>query len=118
MQSLRLAKVKELIKEEVSNIILTEIKDPRIGIVTLTDIYLSPDLRSCKIFVSTLGSDEESQMSVSILNKAAGYIRHHIKKRMRIKFIPEFSFEFDPSIKEGTKVLQLIEEIKKQDNGN
>lgn len=113
MQTIRLNRVKELIKEEVSNIILLEMKDPRLGIVTITDIELSPDLRHCKIFISTL-DEEEAKDAVKVLNNAAGYIRYHIKKRVRLKFIPEFSFVYDNSLLRGTNVLQVIEKLKEE----
>lgn len=115
MQSIRLNRVKKLIKEEVSNIILLDMKDPRLGIITITDIELSHDLRHCKIFISTLG-EEEAKDAVKALNKAAGYIRYHIKKRIRLKFIPEFSFIYDSSLSRGANVLQIIEKLEGPDD--
>ncbi|MGB9822996.1 MULTISPECIES: 30S ribosome-binding factor RbfA [Thermodesulfovibrio] len=101
-----------LLKEEVAQIILHKIKDPRLGFVTVTDVKLSDDLRQARVFISVLNS-EERELSLQILNEAKGFIRSEIARRLRIKIIPTFEFVFDESIERGFRIDQLLKEIKK-----
>lgn len=101
-----------LLKEEVADIVLKRLKDPRLGFVTITDVELSDDLRVAKVFVSVLKA-EERDISLQILNEARGFVRGEIAKRLRIKIIPTFEFVFDESIERGFRVDQLLKEIKK-----
>jgi len=101
-----------LLKEEVADIILHKIKDPRVGFITVTDVELSADLRQAKVFISVL-KEEERQLTLQILNEAKGFVRSEIAKRLRIKIIPTFEFVFDESIDRGFKIDQLLKEIKK-----
>ncbi|GAQ94677.1 ribosome-binding factor A [Thermodesulfovibrio aggregans] len=101
-----------LLREEVAQIILHKIKDPRLGFITVTDVELSDDLRQAKVFISVLKS-EEREFTLQILNEAKGFIRSEIAKRLRIKIIPTFEFVFDESIERGFRIDQLLKEIKK-----
>lgn len=78
-----------LLKEEVADIVLHKIKDPRLGFITVTDVELSDDLRFAKIFVTVL-KEEDREISLQILNEAKGFVRSEIAKRLRIKIIPTF----------------------------
>ncbi|MEJ5227325.1 30S ribosome-binding factor RbfA [Thermodesulfovibrio sp.] len=101
-----------LLREEVADIILNKIKDPRLGFITVTDVELSDDLRNAKVFVSVLKEEERTQ-SLQILNEAKGFVRNEIAKRLRIKIIPTFEFLIDESIEHGFKIDKLLKEIKK-----
>lgn len=101
-----------LLREEVADIILNKIKDPRLGFITVTDVELSDDLRNAKVFVSVLKAEERTQ-SLQILNEAKGFVRNEIAKRLRIKIIPTFEFLIDESIEHGFKIDKLLKEIKK-----
>lgn len=108
----RSQRLRMLLREEVADIILHKIKDPRVGFITITDVYLSDDLRVAKVFVSVLKA-EDRERTLQILNDAKGYVRGEIAKRLRIKIIPTFEFVFDESIDRGFRVDQLLREIKK-----
>lgn len=112
MNLYRMNRVKEQLMREISNIILTDIKDPRVGIVTITDCQVSPDLRNAKVFISTLGDNDDGVKLAEILNSASNFFKNEIRKRIRIKYIPNISFVYDPSFERGNNVLKIIEGLK------
>lgn len=115
MGQLRVEKVQEFIKQEVSKIILNEMKDPRIGFVTVTQVEATGDLRSAKIYVSLMGSDEQKAQTWTGLQKALGYIRTEIGKRIRLRFTPELSFHLDQSLDYSVKIQELLTKIKEDE---
>lgn len=112
MGQLRIEKVQELIKQEVSQIILKELKDPRIGFVTVTQVDVTGDLRSAKIYVSLMGSEEQIKDCWDGLQKALGYIRREIGKRIRLRCTPELSFQLDKSLDYSVHIQELLSKIK------
>src|SRR6056297_3926860 len=98
MANKRAIRVGELLKEEISQIVLREMKDPRIGFVSITDVEVSGDLRHAKIFVSVYGSDKEKEETMAGLKQATGFIRKLIGNRIKIYHIPEIIFRYDDSI--------------------
>jgi ribosome-binding factor A len=109
--SQRAERVGDLIKREVSQIIQYELKDPGIGFVTITAVELSSDLRHAKIFYSVLGDEKAKEGSSSALKRACGFIQHEIGKKLRLKYTPEISFLFDPSVEYGARIETLITKI-------
>ncbi|ADY56539.1 ribosome-binding factor A [Syntrophobotulus glycolicus DSM 8271] len=107
-RSVRLA---ETIKEEVARIILEEIKDPRIGFITLTDVEVAEDLRYAKLYVSIMGSEEEVKNSLEALNRASGFVRSELGKTVRLRYVPEISFKYDQSIEQGAHISKLLREV-------
>lgn len=107
----RSSRLAEEIKKEVSQLIRDEIKDPRVGFVTLTSVEVTNDLRHARIFVSTLGTMEEQKATLMALNKAKGFIRSELGKRVRLRYTPELSFVFDTSIEHGAKILELLTKV-------
>jgi ribosome-binding factor A len=99
------------IQHEVSLMISRDMKDRRIGLVTVTGVTLSPDLRHAKIFMSCMGSENQKEESLSALNHAAGWIRHELGQRIRMKFLPEITFLKDTSQDYGERIDRLINEI-------
>ncbi len=97
MGQLRVEKVQELIKQEMSKIILNDIKDPRIGFVTVTNVEVTKDLRSAKVYVSLFGSDEANKATWQGLESSLGFFRTEIGKRIRLRFTPEISLHLDNS---------------------
>ncbi len=91
--------------------IFRDIKDRRIGFVTVTGVQMSPDLRHARIFVSLMGTDNEKNESLDALNHAAGWIRHELGQRIRMKFLPEIVFQMDTSQEYGEHIDKLIDEI-------
>jgi ribosome-binding factor A len=100
-----------LIREEVADIIMHKLKDPRLGFVTVTDAQVSDDLRHAKIYMSVF-EEEKKETSLKVLNSSAKYIRNELGKRIKIKFIPDLTFKLDESITYGAKIDQLLEEIQ------
>ena len=100
-----------MIKEEVADIIMHKLKDPRLGFITVTDARVSDDLKHAKIYISVLESAKKDE-TLKILTSSAGFIRSELAKRVKIKFIPQLVFKFDESIEYGAKIDKMLNEIK------
>lgn len=109
----RVARVAELIKREVSQMLLNGIKDDRVGtgMVSVTDVDVSGDLQHAKIFVSIYGTDEARAETMAGLKSATGYVRSELGQRVRLRRTPEVLFVEDRSIERGNKVLSLLNEL-------
>ena len=108
----RIERVSSLMRHEISGLLQREVKDPRINqFVAVTDVSLSADLKYAKVFVSCMGSEEEKQAMLKGLGAAANFLRNQLAKRLRLRRIPELSFEWDDSIERGDHLLQLIDKI-------
>jgi len=114
MGELRIRKIQEFIKQEVSRIILQELKDPRLGFVTVTDVRITGDLREATVYVSLFGSDEEKKNTLAVLAKANGFIRSEVGKRLGIRYSPQIGFKEDQSLDYGMKIEKILHTI---DNG-
>jgi ribosome-binding factor A len=114
MTTWRQEQLAEVIAEELSDLIRTRMKDPRIGFASITDVELSGDLRHAKVFVSVLGTPEEQRATLQGLEHAAGFLRHELAQRLTIRYTPEILFRLDESIERGTRILQLIHEMEAQ----
>ena len=110
----RSQRVGDLVREEVADIIMYRLKDPRIGFVTVTGVDMSPDMKNAKVYVSVL-KEEDRELTLEILNSSKSFIRSLLSKRLRMKFIPTVEFRFDTSIEYGYKIDKLLKEIKDQD---
>ena len=111
MASRRVEKVAEAIKEEVSLIIQEEVKDPRIGFLTVTAVELSSDLRYAKIFISVYGSQEEKVKALKGLQSATRFIRREMGRRIKLRYTPEIIFKWDGSIEKGAHIDSLLRQI-------
>lgn len=111
---LRIEKLQELIKQEVSKMLLYDIKDPRIGFVTVTEVEMTGDLREATIYVSIMGNDEQIKDSMDGLKSALGFIRREIGKRIRLRFTPEISFAPDKSLDYSEHIQKLLLQIEKE----
>ena len=111
---LRIEKLQELIKQEVGKMLLYDIKDPRIGFVTVTDVEMTGDLREAKIYVSIMGNDEQIKNSMEGLHSALGFIRREIGKRIRLRFTPEISFAPDKSLDYSEHIQKILLQIEKE----
>lgn len=105
-------KLTEEIKKEVSCIIHDEIKDPRLGFITVTKVELSPDYRHAKIFFSVLGEEQDYKKTQEALDSALGFIRRLIAQRIRLRFTPEISFKQDRSFEYSFRIQEILNEIK------
>ena len=107
-------RIAEEIRHEVSGMIAGELKDPRIaGLVTVTEVRVSPDLRHARIYVSVLGTDAEHASTLAGLNAAAGFIRRELSLRLLLRRSPEMHFVLDTSGPQGERIEQLLRESKK-----
>ena len=108
----RIERVNSLLRQEISELLQRQVKDPRLNtLVTITSVSTSPDLRHAKVSVSRIGSEEEKQETLSVLAAASGFFRNELAKRLRLRHIPELSFQWDDSIERGDYLLQLIDEV-------
>ncbi len=98
-----------MIREEVSQIIIRELKDPRIGFVTITKVDVSDDLRLAKIYYSVFGEEGEKEESLKGLESAKGYIKRELGRRVRLKYMPEITFIFDDSMEYGSRMEELLQ---------
>ncbi len=107
----RSARVGDLIREEVADIIMHKLKDPRIGFITVTDARVSDDLRHARIFVSIL-EDAKKDKTLKILSSSARFIRGELGKRLKMKFVPELAFKLDEAVDYGKKIDNILAKIK------
>ncbi len=99
------------IQHEISRILLHDMKDRRIGFITVTGVAMSPDLRHAKVYVSIMGNDSEKESCLDTLRHATGWIRHELGRRIRMKFLPEIVFYADTSQEYGERIDRLLDEI-------
>ena len=102
------------ITRELSDLIRTRMKDPRIGFASITGVELSHDLRYAKVFVSVMGSPEEQRETMRGLDSANGFLRRELAQRLTIRHVPEISFRLDESIARGARVLDLLKQVEKE----
>lgn len=111
----RYEKVKAELLREISLVIHDQMKDPRLGFVTVTKIELSQDLRYAKVFFSVLGGVSDYQRTREALDSALGFIRRVVAERVNLKFAPEISFQEDHSSEYSVRIQQILDEIKSED---
>lgn len=111
----RTRQVGELLKEELDDIIRREVKDPRIGFFSITQVEVPPDLRTARVYVSVLGADDERQATLSALSNASKFIRFHLKPRLRMRQIPELEFRDDRSMEYAHQISQALREVREKD---
>ena len=105
--------VRQVLSESVG-----DLKDPRIGFVTITGVETSPDLRHAKVFVSVLGSAKKRDATLSGLNSSHGVLQAALAKELRMKRTPQLTFEYDPTVERGVRLSALIDELNSEDNAD
>lgn len=106
-------RVGDLVKEEIASIIQHgDIKDPRVGFVTITHVKMSADLKEAWVYFSQMGSEEEVAASCEGLNKASGYIRRRIAPRLKLKHIPHLKFFYDETIEYSDHIERVLKDLK------
>ncbi|MGL1832909.1 30S ribosome-binding factor RbfA [Rhodocyclaceae bacterium SMB388] len=111
----RSQRVVEQIRRELAELIRTEVKDPRVGFITLTDVEITPDYAHAKVyFTSMQGSDGVDEILVG-LRRASGFLRRELGRRVRIHTTPELHFHYDKSVEEGSRLSRLIDEVVRED---
>src|SRR5215210_7584543 len=110
MAGARMRRVNEAVREVVSAHIAGDLKDPRIGFVTVTSVDTSPDLRRARIYISVLGGEDEREQALEGLESSRGYLQAKLNEELHLKRTPTLAFEYDPSVEHGVRMTRLIDE--------
>jgi ribosome-binding factor A len=112
-------RVNDLIREEISDLLIRVVRDPRLGgLISVTEVVTSQDLRHAKVYVSIMGTEEEKRQAEDGLAAASGFIRKGLGERLSLRYTPELSFERDESIERGSRLLELIKEVTPPDGSS
>lgn len=114
MSTQRAARLGDQIREELSNLMRQELKDPRIGFVSIVKVEVAGDLRHAKVFASVLGDEKQKKDSLKGLTSAAGFLRSELGKILQLRYTPELHFVLDESIEHGTRIAQLLVQVQKE----
>jgi len=115
MSSHKQERTAQAIKEAVAAIISREVKDPRLGFVSVTKVDLAKDLSQAKVYISVYGNEEAKKNSFLALNSAKGFIKGELASRVKLRIIPELYFLEDPSIEYGARIMEILEGLKKDE---
>ncbi len=111
MQGKRLDRVNQLIKEEISLLLQRELKDPRLGFVTVTEVETARDLRTARVFVSVLGEEAQWTASLAALASARGFIRSWLRQHLDLRVTPELEFRADRSMQHAARIQELLKQL-------
>jgi len=111
--STKVERINNIIQRDVSNIIQFEMKDDRLGFVTITDVKVTNDLSVATIYVNFLGKEQRNEKGLEVLNNSKGFIRSSLAKKMTIRKVPELVFKLDDSMEKGRKIDEILNEINK-----
>ncbi len=111
----RARRVAEQLQRELSVLIRDELRDPRLGMVSISGVEVSKDLGHAKVFVTTLDGEQEAQQSIEALTSAAGYLRRLLGQRMVMRAVPQLRFRYDRSLQRGAELSALIDKAVKAD---
>jgi ribosome-binding factor A len=112
MQGKRLDRINQLIKEEVSTLLQRELKDPRLGFVTVTEVETAKDLRVAKVFVSVLGNERQWEGSLAALASARGFVRNWLRQHLDLRITPEIDFRPDHSMEHAARIQSLLKKVQ------
>ena len=107
----RMRRVDEAVREVLSDALARDLKDPRVGFVTVTAVETSPDLRHARVFVSVLGTDAECEVSLDGLRSAHGFLQRHVASELRLKHTPQLVFLEDDTARRADRVERLLDEL-------
>lgn len=115
----RTRRVGESIKEELALMVERgQVKDPRIGFITFTDVDLSKDIKHARVYFSSLGNTKQKAAAAEGLNSARGFIRTELGKRLRLKYTPELEFKFDETVEASAKISKLLHQLRAKEENN
>jgi ribosome-binding factor A len=117
MSSGRMRRVDEAVRAVLSDAIASDVKDPRVGFVTVTGVKTSPDLRHARVFVSVLGDEEARAASLEGLRSAHGFLQRRVASELTLKHTPALTFEYDESVDRGMRITKLLDETEPKDDG-
>ena len=111
MRFKRSQRIQELLLEEISKLLQSGLKDPRIGFTTLTRVEVSDNLKHAKVFVSVMGSEEEKNQTLEALKNAKGFIRNYLGKNLYLKYLPELEFKKDENAEHVEKITRILNDL-------
>jgi ribosome-binding factor A len=114
-ERVRPERLAEQMRMDAAQILQSQIKDPRLPLVTCTRVSVTNDLKHAKLYVSVLGNEEDQKIAMKVLVGATGYVRRLLSERLGIRFVPEIQFVYDPSVEYGIRLEELIEETRALD---
>ena len=112
----RSQRVAEQVRRELAELIRLEVKDPRVGFITLTDVEITPDYAHAKVFFTSMRGEEGLDEILVGLRRASGFLRRELGKRVRIHTLPELHFQYVPSVERGSRMSQLIDQVVRDDD--
>lgn len=108
----RAARVGDLLKEELSDLLLRNIRDPRIGFVTITEVRVSPDLRHARVYFVTHERGEAEQRTLEGLESARGYLRSELGRRLRLRYVPDLNFTVDETLDHSFRIQEILKSLE------
>jgi ribosome-binding factor A len=111
MRSGRMRRVDEAMRMVLSDAIATDLKDPRVGFVTVTGVKTSPDLRHARVYVSVLGDETTREASIGGLRSAHGFLQRRLAQELTLKHTPTLTFEYDGSVDQGMRISELLDQV-------
>ena len=117
MQGKRIHRVGHQLQMEIGRLLLSKMKDPRLGFVTVTHVDVSPDLKSACVFYSVLGQDDVKRDTQKALEKSAGFMQREIAKVVKLRYTPKLIFRFDDSLDRGMEIDRVIRDIHQKEEG-
>jgi ribosome-binding factor A len=118
MSTIRQEQIQNRLIEEISGMLRRDLKDPRLGFITVTSAEISRDLRNAQVYVSVFGDEDQRKNSMAALQRATGKIRGEFARRAHLRFAPEIIFRFDEGIAKGARIFELLNEIKTESMSN
>jgi len=110
MVRFRRERIGDQLRVLLADLILQEVRDPRLGFVTVTEVRMSPDLKYAQVFVSILGDDEETKESFAVLERASGFLRTQVGRRLKLRHVPELRFTIDETLDNSARLDALLQE--------
>ena len=108
----RIERVNSLIRQEISQLLQRQVKDPRLGnFIAVTEVDTSADLKHARVYISHLGTEAEKQETLSTLTAAAGFFHRELTKALKMRYVPELSFHWDGSIERGDRISQILNRV-------
>ena len=117
MPTQRQQQVSELLREQISLIMQRRLKDPRLGLVSITQVLVAPDLRDARVFIDSLGDETAGLQAARVLQGAAGFIQAELGRNLHLRRVPRLDFRYDAALSRGDHVLDLIDKIAKEEKG-
>lgn len=113
----RAARIADVIQQELAGLIRNELKDPRIGFVSIVKVDVSGDIRHAKVYVSVMGDESAQKETLKALQSASGFLRNEVGRALQIRYTPELHFALDESIAHGSRIAQLLVQIQGEQKG-